>query len=281
MEPIGLYLHIPFCNGKCPYCDFYSLTADAAMMDMYSSRLCEEIAQWGAKLSRPADTLYFGGGTPSLLGAERIGKLVTAAKNAFTLKDAEITVEVNPTKAQELDFALLKAAGVNRLSIGLQSANNAELALLGRKHSSQHAAATIRRAQEAGFDNISLDLMLAVQRQTRQSLARSIAFCAEANIQHVSAYLLKIEEGTPYFSKKEQLLLPGEEEQSELYLFACEELERAGFKQYEISNFSLPGRESHHNLKYWEDKEYLGLGPAAHSFIDNKRFYFTPSLPDF
>lgn len=279
--PLGLYIHLPFCDGKCPYCDFYSIRAGEAEMDAYTDGVCAELARWGREVSRPADALYFGGGTPSLLGAARLARMAQAASNAFRMESPEITVEVNPTRGKGLDFALLRRAGVNRLSIGLQSANDRELKLLGRRHTAEDAAGTVRRAQEAGFDNISLDLMLAVQEQTEESLLQSIDFCASLKVQHISAYLLKVEEGTPYFRARETLRLPDEDGQCGRYLFACAELAKRGYRQYEISNFSKPGRESRHNLKYWEGEEYLGIGASAHSFYGGKRFYAPRSVEQF
>ncbi len=279
MKPIGLYIHVPFCDGKCPYCDFYSLRGDGGLMDQYTKSIIEYIKYYSERLNRPADTLYFGGGTPGLLGAERLLRMVSAAKEGFLLENAEITVEVNPAREQGELFQRLFQGGVNRLSIGLQSADEEELRLLGRRHTALQAAEAVDAAGKAGFRNISLDLMLAIQRQTKESLRRSIQFCGEAGARHVSAYLLKVEEGTPY--SRQNLALPGEDETAERYLFACEELERLGFMQYEISNFAQPGFESRHNLKYWHDEEYLGLGPAAHSFLEGRRFYFPRDLEGF
>lgn len=281
MKPIGIYIHIPFCDGKCPYCDFYSVSVDQEKMDIYTQAVCDNIKAWSSKISRPANTLYLGGGTPSLLGEERIIKIVQTARQHFLAQNSEITMEVNPTKGKNLDFHALRQCGINRLSVGLQSANNNELKLLGRKHSPQDAANTVSLAQSAGFNNISLDLMLGVQEQTEQSLLNSINFCNELNIQHISAYMLKIEENTPYYKNLNKMVLPDEDEQSRLYLLACSRLEELGFNQYEISNFAKPGKESKHNLKYWNIDEYIGIGPAAHSFIDGKRFYYPRSIQDF
>lgn len=172
-------------------------------------------------------------------------------------------------------------AGVTRLSIGLQSADDGELRLLGRRHTAAQARQAVRDAQAAGFANISLDLMLAIQLQTEDSLRRSVEFCAECGVQHVSAYLLKVERGTPYDRRRDKLRLPGEDETAELYLLACRELEQYGFAQYEISNFARKGKESRHNLKYWNDEEYFGAGPSAHSFLDGARYYYPPDLAAF
>lgn len=281
MKPIGLYIHIPFCESKCPYCDFYSKRGSDSQMDSYVDAVVRSIREWGTKLRREADTLYFGGGTPSLLGAERLLKMVSAAKESFGLAYAEITVEVNPQACSGSFFNKLCSGGVNRLSIGLQSAHDDELKLLGRRHTAAQALGSVRAAQDAGFANISLDLMLAIQGQTEQSLASSVEFCERAGVQHVSAYLLKIEPGTVYGKKQEQLLLPDEDTASGLYLSACGLLEQAGFAQYEISNFAAPGRESRHNLKYWNAEEYLGIGPAAHSMVDGKRFFYPRNIERF
>lgn len=280
-DNIGIYIHIPFCDGKCPYCDFYSVLPDKRLIGEYTQKICEKIEYWSGKLKRPADTLYIGGGTPNLIGSNKITKIIKCAKKSFGLGNAEITMELNPATGKEIDFEGLKNAGVNRLSIGLQSSNSSELKSLGRKHSLQDVINTISLAQKYGLENISLDIMIGVQHQTKDSLYESIKFCLLSKVKHVSAYLLKIEKDTPYYFRKQELVLPSDEEQYELYMFACEKLENAGFSQYEISNFSQKGYESKHNLKYWNLDEYLGIGSAAHSFIDGKRFFYTPSVKDF
>jgi oxygen-independent coproporphyrinogen-3 oxidase len=280
-NPIGLYIHVPFCDGKCPYCDFFSLRGSEAAMDEYTDCIIDRIKSDSARVGRTADTLYFGGGTPSLLGGKRITRIVEAARSAFVLENAEITVEANPGGDLLDFFREVAAAGVNRISLGLQSANENELRLLGRRHTAKDAAKAVEAARSAGIANISLDLMLAVQEQTEESLAHSIRFCSNLGAEHVSAYLLQLEPHTLYWKEKEALRLPDEEETAERYLFACRELERLGYRQYEISNFARPGRESRHNLKYWRCEEYLGLGPSAHSFLDGKRFHFERSLRGF
>ncbi len=250
-------------------------------MEKYANCLADTIQQGAKQWNRRADTLYFGGGTPNLLGAKRLSALIAQAKQSFVLENAEISLEVNPTEDLSGFLEEIRAAGANRLSVGLQSANEDELSLLGRRHTAKQAEKAVRDAQAAGFDNISLDLMLAIQHQTKESLLRSIDFCAAAGIQHISAYLLKIEPDTVYGKRKETLSIPDDDEAGDLYLFACEELEKRGFHQYEISNFAKPGFESRHNLKYWRCEEYLGLGPAAHSFMDGKRFYYRRNLNEF
>lgn len=280
MKKTGVYLHIPFCRRKCPYCDFFSVP-DSSLFDDYTDALCSRIEYYGGKLQRTADTLYFGGGTPSLIGEERLCRIAAAAVKSFGIgREAEVTVEVNPEK-QDIDFHRLLEGGFNRLSIGLQSADDNELRLLGRLHDSEEAEKCIEMAKSSGFENISLDLMLATPSQTPDSLVRSIEFCASHGAKHISAYILKIEPGTPYSRIRDRLSLADDDGQAELYELACDKLEEYGYRQYEISNFAVPGFESRHNLKYWHDEEYIGIGPSAHSFIDGKRFFCERSIERF
>lgn len=250
-------------------------------MDEYTDCIISRIKSESAQLNRPANTLYFGGGTPSLLGGNRIAQIVDAAQRGFGLENAEITLEANPGEDLSGFFREIHAAGVNRLSMGLQSANDEELRLLGRRHTAEQAARAVADAQAAGIENISLDLMLAIQGQTEESLLRSIEFCAGLGVSHLSAYLLKIEPHTAYWKNRAELHLPDEDTAAAFYLLACRELEARGYHQYEISNFAKKGRESRHNLKYWRCEEYLGLGPSAHSYIDGKRFHYERSTAGF
>ena len=282
MEPIGLYLHIPFCDGKCAYCNFFSKRADTRTLSEYTEALIASVVLWGKKINRPVDTVYFGGGTPSLLGHERLIAILTAVKSAFALTDSpEITVEVNPTSTDELDFSAMRNAGFNRLSIGLQSAVDNELCILGRRHNSADALRTVQRAQSVGFDNISLDVMLAIPEQTIDSLDKTLKSCASCGVQHISAYILKIEEGTRFYRLKDRLPLLTDDEQAVFYEHAVKKLSDLGYSQYEISNFAHKGFESRHNLHYWRDEEYLGLGPSAHSYLDGTRFYYDCDFQSF
>ena len=282
MGKFGLYLHIPFCDGKCNYCNFFSRTADRSEMDEYVKHLNNAILSWGKRLDRTVDTVYFGGGTPSLLGHASLISILNTVYSAFTVADdAEITVEVNPSSTDSLDFAAMREAGFNRLSIGLQSTNPFELKLLGRRHSAEDAKNTVAAAQKAGFDNISLDVMLATLEQTIDSLHTTLDFCAECQVQHISAYILKIEPKTCFYRERKNLPFYDEDTQAAFYEEAVRYLEQLGYHQYEISNFSKDGYESRHNLIYWHDEEYLGLGPSAHSFIDGKRFYYDNSFKMF
>ena len=281
MRPIGLYLHIPYCNGKCPYCDFFSTQFTETEADRYTDALCQRIELAAKNNKRQADTLYLGGGTPSLLGTNRLIRILDTAASAYSMNNAEVTMELNPSSGLRLDFPELKKHGLNRVSIGLQSAVEEELNVLGRKHSAQDASETADQIRKAGIHNISLDLMVGISKQTKESLQKSIDFCAHLQAEHISAYLLKIEPGTVYEKRKTELALPDDDKQSELYLTMCDSLEALGYRQYEISNFSKPRKESRHNLKYWRCEEYLGIGPAAHSFLNGKRFYTPRSFSDF
>ena len=277
----GVYIHIPFCRRKCPYCDFYSIGYSAEKADIYIENVCRAVGYFSEKIGTKADTLYFGGGTPSIIGAERLCKIVGAVGEHFGFaENAEITVEVNPEK-EDTNFENMRKGGIDRISIGLQSAEDRELQLLGRLHNVKQAESCIEKAKNAGFENISLDLMIATPEQTRYSLEKSIEFCAKRDVRHISAYILKIEQGTPYEKMRETLDICSDDEQAEMYLLAVEKLKEYGYEQYEISNFCKRGFESRHNLKYWHDEEYIGIGPSAHSFINGKRFYFNRSFEDF
>lgn len=278
----GLYLHIPFCRKKCRYCDFYSACSESTVIDRYTQALIESIKQWGGKISRPIDTIYLGGGTPSLL-SHRLIDVITAVKASFDVqKDSEITLEINPSGDSREILEYAKTAGINRLSIGIQSADEKELELLGRAHSFFDAIATVEYARALGFDNISVDLMIGLPQSGRNSnLRESLDKITALKPQHISAYILKLESGTVFYKEKENLDLPDDDEVSRQYLFMCDYLEKKGYSHYEISNFAKKGYESRHNLKYWLLEDYLGIGPSAHSFLDGKRFYYPRDLKGF
>ena len=277
MESIGLYIHIPFCVSKCPYCDFHSaaigtpLQAEAAL-DAYTAALLRSMEEWAHRLPVTADTLYFGGGTPSLLGGERLARVIAAAQRHFALNAAEITLEANPADDLADTLSAFAAAGGNRLSLGMQSAVPAELTLLGRRHTPADVAHTVADAHRAGIENISLDVMLGVGGQTVSSACYSVDTAVDLGATHLSAYLLKIEPNTPYGACPPDL--PSEDDTVDLYLAAFERMAAHGYRQYEISNAALPNCESRHNLKYWLSQPYLGLGPAASSCIGGHRFTY-------
>lgn len=270
-ERSGLYFHIPFCKSKCPYCDFYSVKFDEASAQRYVQEICDEIKQYQGIF----DTVYFGGGTPSILPPELIGKILDCARAQFEISDdAEITVECNPSKDLSEDFKKYALYGVNRISVGMQSAVDSERFALGRAAGRNEVERTINYARQSGIENISLDLMLGTPKQTIESLDYSFDFIKSVGVPHVSAYMLKIEEGTKFFQMRDRLVLPDDDTVGEMYLKTVDTLASFGIKQYEISNFAVPGFESRHNTKYWTLTPYLGIGKSAHSFWGGKRFFY-------
>ncbi|WP_288527450.1 radical SAM family heme chaperone HemW [uncultured Eubacterium sp.] len=270
-ERSGLYFHIPFCKSKCPYCDFYSVKFDEASAQQYVQEICNEIKQYQGIF----DTVYFGGGTPSILPPELIGKILDCARAQFEISDdAEITVECNPSKDLSEDFKKYASYGVNRISVGMQSAVDSERFALGRVAGKNEVERTINYARQSGIDNISLDLMLGTPKQMIESLDYSFDFIKSVGVPHVSAYMLKIEEGTKFFQMRDRLVLPDDDTVGEMYLKTVETLASFGIEQYEISNFAVPGFESRHNTKYWTLTPYLGIGKSAHSFWGGKRFFY-------
>lgn len=270
-ERSGLYFHIPFCKSKCPYCDFYSVKFDEASAQQYVQEICDEIKQYQGIF----DTVYFGGGTPSILPPELIGKILDCARAQFEISDdAEITVECNPSKDLSEDFKKYASYGVNRISVGMQSAVDSERFALGRAAGRNEVERTINYARQSGIENISLDLMLGTPKQTIESLDYSFDFIKSVGVPHVSAYMLKIEEGTKFFQMRDRLVLPDDDTVGEMYLKTVETLVSFGIEQYEISNFAVPGFESRHNTKYWTLTPYLGIGKSAHSFWGGKRFFY-------
>ncbi len=281
MEHGGLYIHVPFCVSKCPYCDFYSLPVPTdERLDAYTARVCAVMDEWVARLgSFPADTLYFGGGTPALLGGKRLAALIAHARECFVLPQAEITLEANPADNLQDTLAAFAAAGGNRLSLGMQSAVAAELTALGRRHTMADVARTVADACDVGIANISLDIMLGITGQSVASVQHSVAVAADLGAAHVSAYMLKIEPNTPYGIHPPTV--PDEDETADLYLSAMAALDAYGYRQYEISNAAKPGYESRHNLKYWCGVPYLGIGPAASSCVGGRRFAYSRDLDGF
>ncbi len=276
----GLYYHIPYCESRCGYCDFYTNAPAGAVPEPYVQALlrCLEARRprAGGEAIAPA-TVYFGGGTPSLLSGEQLARLLAAARPA---PGAEVTLEANPDSATPEKLAAWRRAGVNRLSLGVQSARDASLAALGRRHSAGDARRALASAAAAGFDNISGDIMLALPGYGRAEFDETLALLAGGGASHISAYLLKLEAGTP-MSERPPGGLPGADEAAEFYLYAVEKLAGAGYAQYEISNFARPGREGRHNLFYWDAGEWLGAGAAAHSCLGGRRFSFAADAAAF
>ena len=281
MKKLSLYIHIPFCESKCPYCDFFSVKYNIDKVNEYVEYMCKQIEKYGKKYNRIVDTIYFGGGTPSVIGTDNIIKILTCIYTNFKVENAEITLEVNPTSAVRLDFKKLYENGVNRISVGMQSSNEEELALLGRNHDKNDVKNCVDIIKKGGIKNISLDVMVGISKQTKESLKTTLDFCNSLDVLHISAYILKIEEKTRYNKIKDKLNLPDEDNVADLYMYMVEHLKKYKYNQYEISNFCKEGYESKHNLKYWECEEYLGIGPASHSYVDEKRFYTPKKFKDF
>jgi oxygen-independent coproporphyrinogen-3 oxidase len=263
---LGLYLHIPFCASICNYCNFNRGLFDAALKERYVAALEREIRRAGD--GSAADTVFFGGGTPSLLEPAEIARLIDACRDGFALHpEAEITLETNPETSTPARMEQFRAAGVNRVSLGVQSFREPELRRLGRIHSSDRAREAVREAQTAGFDNISLDLMMWLPQQSRDDWRFNVETLIDVAPEHASLYLLEL---YPNAALKEEMARAGwsqapDDDAAEMYLWGLERLERGGYWQYEISNVCRPGRESRHNLKYWQDGDWLGFGCGAHS----------------
>ena len=281
VQPLGLYLHIPFCRQKCVYCDFYSLAGNEARMDEYVEALCAHLVQAApSAAAHTVDTVYFGGGTPSYLGAPRLIRILDTVFQHYSVSaDAEITLEANPDSAGDPEILKsLRQAGFNRISLGMQSACAEELKEIGRIHTPEQVGIAVSAARSAGFDNLSLDLIYGLPRQALARWKENLAAAVALNPEHLSCYGLKVEEGTPLFARRETAELPGDEAQADMYLHTVEFLAAHGYPQYEISNFSRPGRQSRHNLKYWILGEYLGFGPGAHSDFGGVRFAYDRNL---
>ena len=274
---LGLYLHIPYCFSKCRYCDFYSHPGERGVPEAYVDALLRELARFAPEAPLQPDTIYFGGGTPSLLHPEQAKRLIDAAR---PMPGAEITLEANPETVTEESLAGFREAGVNRISFGVQSARDTQLRTLGRPHTAKQARAAFAAAQRAGFVNISGDIMLALPHYTEAEFDETLELIEGGGAAHISAYLLKIEPDSA-FGKHPPEGLPTGDEAADFYLYAVEQLEHHGYKQYEISNFAKPGYEGRHNLIYWDCGDYLGLGPAAHSCMGGRRFYYPPDTAAF
>ena len=274
-KSLGLYIHIPFCLRKCAYCDFCSFdNLDEGERRVYADALVRQIESWRQRCEGySVDTVFFGGGTPTLMPISAFDRIFEALHRNFSIEaGAEVSMECNPATGGEEYFRELRRLGVNRLSIGCQSLDDGELRKIGRLHSSADFVDTYGAARRAGFDNINADLIYGLPEQSTEKFLSTVrGFCSLAP-EHISAYCLKVEEGTPFGKMGGSLILPDEDAQFEMYSRGREMLEGAGYGRYEISNFARPGYESRHNLKYWNCDEYLGLGLAAHSYFGGERF---------
>lgn len=274
----GLYIHIPFCVKKCEYCDFVSFSGMDGRRDAYIDAVIREMEAFrGEKVN----TVFIGGGTPTALDGAQLARLLAAVRDTFSVApDAEFTVEANPGTVTEDKAAVLLAGGVNRISVGVQSFNDAELKAIGRIHDAETAYAAVNHLKASGFNNISIDLMASLPYQTAESFKNTLDTALSLPITHISVYSLIIEDGTPIQKKYESGIYkqPDEDMDRELYRLTGEALSSRGFNRYEISNYARPGFESRHNLKYWNCDEYIGVGLAAHSYIDGVRSFNTSDL---
>ncbi len=282
MKNLGLYMHFPFCEKKCDYCDFYSV-AGFDSYKRYTDALMLQCKDYsGAARDYAVDSVFFGGGTPSILPERQMLELVDCIYENFNVTmEAEFTIEANPATVSLAQLRKYKKAGINRLSMGLQSAQNNELRALGRIHNFEEFKFSFEDARKAGFDNINVDLMYGIPEQTLNSFRSSLAKVVALSPEHISLYNLKIEDSTPFGAMRDTLPLPDEDEEYEMYEYAIKYLEENDYVQYEISNFAKRGYECKHNMKYWNCEEYLGFGPGAHSYFLNTRFSFIKDVHGF
>ena len=280
-EKLGIYIHIPFCRSKCDYCDFYSLAGREGQMDAYQKALLAHLSETAPIAQAfPVDTIYFGGGTPSFYGDKRLRELLAAIQKQYRVeKDAEITLEANPDSVDVKSLRRLRKAGFNRLSMGMQSACPAELTAIHRPHTAKQVDEAVAAAKKARFKNLSLDLIYGLPGQTMDSWKATLEHALSLIPQHLSCYGLKVEEGTPLAARVEAgEALPDDDAQADLYLWTVGRLQRAGYPQYEISNFAKEGHASRHNLRYWMTQPYIGFGPGAHSDFGGRRYSFVRDL---
>ena len=281
VKPLGLYIHIPFCKSKCIYCDFYSLPRAEDRMDRYVSALCRQLAEIAQRTTaHTVDSVYLGGGTPSYLGEKRLRHILKTVKKHYHLsRDAEITLEANPDSAGDWRaLRSLRRAGMNRLSLGVQSADDGLLRTLGRPHTFAQAEEAAAAARRARIRNLSLDLIYGLPGQDLAGWKDTLERAAALEPEHLSCYGLKVEEGTPLWDMQGDMDLPDDDLQADMYLWTVERLEQLGYRQYEISNFARPEFMSRHNLKYWTLGEYAGFGPGAHSDLGGVRYAYVRDL---
>lgn len=281
---VGIYVHIPFCQSKCNYCDFYSLAGREPWMDAYQKALLAHFKEISNLLKGyQVDTIYFGGGTPSFYGEKRLRELLAGIRRHFSVcRKPEITVECNPESVDKKSMLRLRRAGFNRISLGMQSADCNQLAALNRPHDFQQVEESVAAIREAKFTNLSLDLIYGLLGQSMENWKETVQKAIDLGPDHISAYALKVEKGTPLEERVDQLLsIPDDDMQADMYLWATDRLLKSGYSQYEISNFAKTGKESRHNLKYWMGREYIGFGPGAHSDFSNYRYAFRKDLDEY
>ena len=275
--PLGIYVHIPFCRSKCSYCDFYSLPCkkmDEEMTDRYTKAICDHIRESGELApGYKVDTIYFGGGTPSFFGSAGLASILATIRKCFDVDgNAEITFEANPDSIDDKLLHRLHNEGFNRVSLGIQCADNNVLKTIGRPHTFAQAVTAVEKIRKAGFNNLSVDLIYGLPGQNLNDWMETLDRVMNLHPEHISCYGLKIEEGTPLHAYQSRYAIADDDEQAEMYLTAVDLLTARGYRQYEISNFARKGLYSRHNMKYWLGNEYLGFGPDASSDFAGKRF---------
>jgi oxygen-independent coproporphyrinogen-3 oxidase len=286
-DGVGLYLHIPFCERRCRFCAFFTRGYRDDRVAAFVADLVTEIrlaASAGLLRGRPVETVYFGGGTPTTLSAEQLLTIVEACRQSFDVAPTvEITVEANPAGVEKANLRALRAGGINRISFGAQSFDEADLERAGTPHRVQDIALAVRAARQAGFSNLSLDLMYGFPDHSPARWLATLNAAIALQPDHLSFYGLTVEEGTQFYRAMQQgrLTVPGEDRMADLYRIGRERLTAAGYLQYEVSNFARPDHACRHNLGYWTDREWLGLGPSAHSYLDGDRFSHVESLEEY
>ena len=284
-DTLGIYVHIPYCLKKCLYCDFISFPLEEAKVspDEYVCRVCDEIENASKDLKDRCivDSIFFGGGTPTCIGTDMIGRILLSIRKNFNVaENAEVTIEANPETINDKRAGIYKSLGFNRVSMGVQSLDDRILKSLGRVHDSKKALEAYEILRKAGFENINIDLMFGIPGQSFDDFKDSFDKVLSLDPEHISFYSLQIEEGTPFYEeyKEGNLILPSWEEDRKMYSYALDRLKEYGYLHYEISNACKPGFECRHNLKYWTMKPYLGFGTSAHSYMDGKRFFNSDDL---
>ncbi len=282
LKETALYIHIPFCDHKCIYCDFYSIITTDNVAPFLSA-VKKEIKYYSNQFSedRIFSSIFFGGGTPSLMEPEYIGEIINSLKESYEIsEDAEITLETNPGTVDKKKLNAFRGIGINRISIGIQSFDDDDLKFLTRIHDKQTAIQTVWNANEAGLENINIDLIFNLPKQTKEKWKRNLVTAVQLPVKHISAYSLILERGT-ILNKMVldgKVAIAGDDYDAELYEMTIDFLEGNGFNQYEVSNFAKPGFECHHNNAYWRYKDYLSFGPSSHSFVGGKRWWNFSSL---
>lgn len=281
VDASSLYVHIPFCASRCYYCDFTTFVAPKGAIDAYLEHLAREFEMLAPDVTKPLRTIFFGGGTPTLPTAEQLRTLLARLRDMLPIAaDAEVTMEANPGTVDAAKLAVLRDAGVNRLSFGAQTFEPRLLMTIGRLHDAEAIGSGVQLAKAAGFERISIDLMFGLPEQTAEDVSHSLAETLDLDIEHVSAYWLKVEPGTPFatWQARGLLPLPGEDAEADMYDQVCRTLDTAGYTHYEVSNFARPGGEARHNLVYWRNEPYFAAGVGAHGYVNGSRYENVRSL---